>query len=211
MQNAALLEDLAPLCALISQAIVADPPANLSGGGVIAPNYSAELDSITHASRNAKDWVAALEKSERERSGIKSLKVGYNRVFGYYIEISTVECAASARRLYPQTNADQRRALYHAGTQRIRSVDFERRRASGGARNHSIPRLVWGNFAIFHALIKTAQQLAELDVYSALAKSPFASAMSVPNSYTRVSSRFAADATRSSKIVSVTNRLCPMM
>ncbi|MDL1898569.1 DNA mismatch repair protein MutS, partial [Anaerolineae bacterium CFX7] len=83
------IDALPEISALIAHAIVADPPANLSNGGVIAPNYSAELDSITYAARNAKDWVAALEKTERERTGIKSLKVGYNKVFGYYIEITT--------------------------------------------------------------------------------------------------------------------------
>ncbi len=48
-----------------------------------------ELDGIVSASRNAKDWVASLERQERERTGIKSLRVGYNKVFGYYIEVTT--------------------------------------------------------------------------------------------------------------------------
>jgi len=77
------------IIALVSRAIVAEPPATLNRGGVIAPGYSAELDGIAGASKNAKNWVANLERQERERTGIKSLKVGYNKVFGYYIEVTT--------------------------------------------------------------------------------------------------------------------------
>ncbi|MBU0704631.1 MAG: DNA mismatch repair protein MutS, partial [Chloroflexi bacterium] len=73
---------------LIGAAIADDPPANISAGGVIRPSFSAELDSIATAARDARAWVANLEKDERERTGIKNLKVGYNRVFGYYIEVT---------------------------------------------------------------------------------------------------------------------------
>jgi DNA mismatch repair protein MutS len=73
---------------LLDQALVDDPPATLSSGGVIRPGFSAELDNIVASSRDAKTWVANLEKQERKRTGIKSLKVGYNKVFGYYLEIT---------------------------------------------------------------------------------------------------------------------------
>jgi len=76
------------LLALLEAAIADDPPANLSNTGLIREGYSEELDSIVYKSRHAKDWVANLERTERERLGIKSLKVGYNKVFGYYIEIT---------------------------------------------------------------------------------------------------------------------------
>ena len=72
---------------LVEQAIVEEPPATLSGG-VIRPGFSAELDNIAAASRDAKEWVANLENKERQRTGIKSLKVGYNKVFGYYLEVT---------------------------------------------------------------------------------------------------------------------------
>jgi DNA mismatch repair protein MutS len=65
---------------------IADEPS--SPPGLIRPGYSAELDGILNASRNAKVWVANLEKTERERLGVNSLKVGYNKVFGYYIEVT---------------------------------------------------------------------------------------------------------------------------
>jgi DNA mismatch repair protein MutS len=72
---------------LISRAI-ADEPATLEQGGVIKEGFSPELDEIRHNSQQAKQYLAGLEQRERQRTGIKSLKVGYNRVFGYYIEVS---------------------------------------------------------------------------------------------------------------------------
>jgi len=74
--------------ALLQTAIVEDPPATLQNSGVIQPGYSAELDQIIQASQHAREWIANLENVERERTGIKSLKVGYNKVFGYYIEVT---------------------------------------------------------------------------------------------------------------------------
>jgi DNA mismatch repair protein MutS len=75
---------LQPIIDLIAQA-VKDEPDN---DGFIKPGYSAELDGVHLAARDAKTWVANLERVERERTGISTLKVGYNKVFGYYIEIS---------------------------------------------------------------------------------------------------------------------------
>jgi len=72
---------------LIGRAI-ADEPGDLEQGGVIREGFSSELDEIRHKSRQAKQYLAGLEQRERQRTGIKSLKVGYNRVFGYYIEVS---------------------------------------------------------------------------------------------------------------------------
>jgi len=73
---------------LLQSAVDDDPPATLQNTGVIRPGYSAELDSVIEASKHARDWIANLEAVERERTGLKTLKVGYNKVFGYYIEIS---------------------------------------------------------------------------------------------------------------------------
>jgi DNA mismatch repair protein MutS len=73
---------------LIEQAIVDEPAAILERGGVIRAGFSHELDEIRQAASEAKRYLANLERQERECTGIKSLKVGYNRVFGYYIEVS---------------------------------------------------------------------------------------------------------------------------
>lgn len=73
---------------LLQNAIDDDPPSTLQNTGVIRAGYSAELDGVIEASKHARDWIANLEGVERGKTGIKTLKVGYNKVFGYYIEIS---------------------------------------------------------------------------------------------------------------------------
>jgi DNA mismatch repair protein MutS len=73
---------------LLERAIVENPPISLKEGNIISDGYNEELDRYRDASRNGKTWIAQLERQEREKTGIKSLKVGYNRVFGYYIEVT---------------------------------------------------------------------------------------------------------------------------
>ncbi len=73
---------------LLSAAIEEQPPPTLGEGDVVRQGFSEELDSLRLASRNAKQYLANLERQEREKTGIKSLKVGFNKVFGYYIEVS---------------------------------------------------------------------------------------------------------------------------
>ena len=73
---------------LLERAIVDNPPLSVKEGDIIRDGFNEELDKYRDASRNGKSWIARLEKEERERTGIKSLKVGYNRVFGYYIEVT---------------------------------------------------------------------------------------------------------------------------
>ncbi|OQY88416.1 MAG: DNA mismatch repair protein MutS [Anaerolineae bacterium UTCFX1] len=74
--------------ALLQNAVSDDPPATLQNTGVIRAGYSQELDSVVEASQHAREWIANLESVERAKTAIKTLKVGYNKVFGYYIEIS---------------------------------------------------------------------------------------------------------------------------
>lgn len=73
---------------LIEKAISEDAPITIKEGGIFKPGYSLELDEIIALSHGGKKWVAELEEKERERTGIKTLRIGYNRVFGYYIEVS---------------------------------------------------------------------------------------------------------------------------
>lgn len=72
----------------ISRSIVDDPPVSLKEGGLIRDGFDPELDALRHSSRAGQEWIAGLEESERKRTGIKNLKVGFNSVFGYYIEVS---------------------------------------------------------------------------------------------------------------------------
>ena len=72
----------------IDSAIMESPPAVLSEGGIIKDGYNAQLDHLRSLMRGGREWIATLQKKERERTGIQTLKIGYNKVFGYYIEVS---------------------------------------------------------------------------------------------------------------------------
>ncbi|MEG0076764.1 DNA mismatch repair protein MutS [Anaerorhabdus sp.] len=72
----------------LENAFVENPPLTTKEGGMFQDGYSKELDEIRMIQRQGKDWILALENSEKEKTGIKTLKIGYNRVFGYYIEVS---------------------------------------------------------------------------------------------------------------------------
>ncbi|HWX54336.1 MAG TPA: DNA mismatch repair protein MutS [Verrucomicrobiae bacterium] len=84
----ALLDEMTDLRARIEQTIVPEPPLTLADGGVVQPGVDAELDELRNLSRNSKQYIAQIEERERRRTGINSLKVKFNSVFGYYIEIS---------------------------------------------------------------------------------------------------------------------------
>lgn len=73
---------------LIAQAIMSLPPPTIKEGGIIAPGYDVGLDELKRSVGEGKDWIAKLEATEKQRTGIRSLKVGFNKVFGYYIEIT---------------------------------------------------------------------------------------------------------------------------
>lgn len=82
------LDTLADIHQLLEQAINPEPPFSVREGGLIKTGYNAEVDKFRAATKEGKQWIAGLEAREKERTGIKSLKVGYNKVFGYYIEIT---------------------------------------------------------------------------------------------------------------------------
>jgi DNA mismatch repair protein MutS len=82
------LDPLAELRSLVSSALCDDPPASLGEGGVIREGYDGQLDELRSIREGAVDWIARLQAQERERTGIPSLKVGFNKVFGYYLEVT---------------------------------------------------------------------------------------------------------------------------
>ncbi len=82
------MTDMSALVDLLSRAIVADPPPRTQDGGFIASGFDDELDHLRSISRDGKKWIAALEAKERQATGINSLKIGFNNVFGYYIEVT---------------------------------------------------------------------------------------------------------------------------
>ena len=81
------------LAGTLARALVEDPPSNSRDVGAIRHGFDADLDAVSDASRGAREWIAKLEAAERRRSGIRSLKVGFNKVFGYYIEVSHANTA----------------------------------------------------------------------------------------------------------------------
>jgi DNA mismatch repair protein MutS len=156
--------------ALLEAAIQEEPPATLANTGIIRSGYSAELDSVIESSRHARDWIANLEKIERERTGIKTLKVGYNKVFGYYIEItrSNAELApdnyirkqtlVNAER-YITPEMKEYETLVLNAEDRIREIEgriFKQVCSQLGAASRLI--------------LETARSLAELDVLASLAE-----------------------------------------
>ena len=98
------LREFPELVGLVASAVEDNPPALLAEGGVIRAGYNAELDELRGAGRRGQGLDCRLETAERARTGIESLKVGYNRVFGYYIEITNSQPAPGARGLYPQAD-----------------------------------------------------------------------------------------------------------
>ncbi|MGE7928443.1 DNA mismatch repair protein MutS [Lysinibacillus xylanilyticus] len=107
------LDMCADVEALLALAITDNPPITIKEGDVIRDGYNERLDELRFASRNGKDWIAQLEQEERAKTGIKNLKIGYNRIFGYYIEItkSNIHLADLTRYERKQTLANAERYI----------------------------------------------------------------------------------------------------
>ena len=88
LQDIKNLDELTDILMLIDKSITEDPPVDLKSGGLIKSGYNEELDNLKNEIKDAKDWIAGLQEKERKRTGISSLKVRFNTVFGYYIEVS---------------------------------------------------------------------------------------------------------------------------
>jgi DNA mismatch repair protein MutS len=164
------LEDLSELAELINRALVDDPPPTLAAGGVIREGYDQELDELISLSRDGKAWIVRLEEEERRKTGIASLKVRYNKVFGYYIEISKAnlhlvppeyhrkQTLVNAERFITAELKDYEARVLGAEEHRLkRETELFvalRRRLGGEARR----------------LNRVARALARLDVWAALAE-----------------------------------------
>lgn len=81
-------DDLTDVCTLIERAICEEPPLAIREGGIIRDGFDENIDRLRHAKNDGKTWLARLEEEDRERTGIKNLKVKYNKVFGYYFEVT---------------------------------------------------------------------------------------------------------------------------
>jgi DNA mismatch repair protein MutS len=131
------LDELADVRTLIEQGIADDPPVKLSEGGAIRDGYSTELDELRSISRNAKQTIASLEARERARSGISTLRIRYNNVFGYFLEVSK----ANAARVPP---------------------DYERRQTLANAERYTTPELKTWETKVLGAEDRIAQLETEI-------------------------------------------------
>ncbi|CAN5690507.1 DNA mismatch repair protein MutS [soil metagenome] len=95
--GAGVFPEVNDVAQLLQSALLDEPAALIGRGNVIRPGFAPELDGHRGRAKEARDWIAALERSERDRTGIRSLKVGYNKVFGYYLEITTAALASAER------------------------------------------------------------------------------------------------------------------
>ena len=84
------LDSLEDITSLIDGAIVEEPPITIKEGGIIKPGYNSEIDKLRNAKTEGKNWLAELEERERELTGIKTLKIKYNKIFGYCIEVTNL-------------------------------------------------------------------------------------------------------------------------
>ena len=88
VRNNSLMEDLEDICNLIESSIIEEPPVSVKEGGIIKTGYHEEVDKLRHATTDGKQWIASLEAAEKEKTGIRNLKIGFTKVFGYYLEVT---------------------------------------------------------------------------------------------------------------------------
>lgn len=94
---------------LLERSLLEDPPISVTDGGMIRAGFHEELDTYRDASKNGKQWIAELERKEREATGVKSLKIGFNKVFGYYIEVTRANL-----HLLPEGRYERKQTLTNA-------------------------------------------------------------------------------------------------
>ena len=165
------LADNEDVIQLIESAIVDEPPLSATEGGVIRPDYNAELDKIKHASQDGRAWIAEMEQRERRRTGISNLKVGYTKVFGYFIEITNSNLSRvpadyirkqtlSTGERYITSDLKEYETLILNAQERMSKLEVE------------LFAQLRADIAVHMAerVLATAHALAEIDVYLSLAE-----------------------------------------
>ncbi len=155
---------------LLQESLTDDPPATLQKTGIFRPGYAEDLDAVLESSRFAREWIANLESVERERTGIKILKVGYNKIHGYYIEVtkSNVDLVPDDY-IRKQTLVNAERYI----TPEMK--DYESQVLSAEDQIHAIEVKLFKGLTAHLAksaeiMLKTARSIAELDVLVSLAE-----------------------------------------
>ena len=165
------LADNGDIITLIENAIVDEPPLSTAEGGVIRPGFNSELDQIKLASQEGQQWIAQMEQRERRRSGISNLKVGYNKVSGYYIEVTNSNLnRVPADYIRKQTLSNGERYIT-PDLKEYETLILNAQDRSGKLEGELFAQLR-ADIAI-HAsepILDTAHALAEIDVYLSLAE-----------------------------------------
>ena len=164
------LDELADVCGQIDEALVENPPFVVREGGMIRDGYNEDVDRLRYIMTNGKDWIRETEQAEKEKTGIKNLKIGYNRVFGYYIELPrSAADQAPAGYVRKQTLSDKERYI----TDELKDMEATILGAEDKLKN-----LEYELFAALRNTVgeeagrirQSADALARLDVYVSLAE-----------------------------------------
>ncbi len=164
------LADHGEIAHLLDQAIVSEPPHTLREGGIVKPGYDAELDKLRDLSKNGKSYIASLEQQEREKTGIHNLKVGFNSVFGYFLEVSKSQVEkVPADYIRKQTTANGERYIT-AELKEHESLVLGAQEKAVALEVDIFTRVRLRIAEHSHALLQTSRALAEIDVLAALAE-----------------------------------------
>ncbi len=177
-----LKEELKPrqdVVGLIAEAIVDEPPAGLGEGEAIRKGFSDELDSLRLASRSARQYLANLEREEQEKTGIKSLKVGYNKVFGYYIEVSNANLRQVPHHYIRKQTLVGGERYFTPELKEYESAILNARDRLGELESDLFRRVCQQVATASERVLAVAGALANVDVFSSLAE------VAVRNSYIR--------------------------
>jgi len=166
----AQVSDHREIALLLDNGVVAEPPHSLRDGGVIRAGFDAELDKLRDLSKNGKGYIASLEQAEREASGISNLKVAYNSVFGYYLEVSKSNIdRVPSHYIRKQTTANSERYIT-AELKEHESLVLGAEEKAVALEAEIFQRLRLQVAEHTRALLQTARALAEFDVLASLAE-----------------------------------------
>ena len=155
---------------LIEHAIVEEPPMSISDGGIIRPGFSAELDKLRDASQNGRQWISDLEQRERKRTGINTLKVGFNRATGYFIEVSAANISRVPQEYIRRQTLTNTERYITPDLKEYETLILNSQDRVNKMENEFFVQL--RSDIAEHAserILNTAHALAELDVYQSLA------------------------------------------
>ncbi len=173
------MDSLEDIYSLLQSAIVDEPPVSLREGGIIKPGYNEEIDKLKSSATKGKEYIASLEAKERERTGIKNLKVGFNKVFGYYIDVSKGNLS--------KVPEDYIRKQTLVNNERFITLELKEAESAVLGAQERLVELEYNAFVeiretvaeAMERIAKTAKAVAEVDAIYALAT------VAVKNNYTK--------------------------